>query len=402
MNLSGATAWLTSFDHPEITLETSRCIHSIDRFADCQACYTICPVEAIRAGNPPALDRQKCQGCTACLPVCPEGAFQGNNLVESLLKAAKPVQADEIDLFCSNHSQRNLGPSPDGVGFGIHGCLAGLGAGSYAAILALGFSRVLVRLDACPECRWNPLKEQILEQIEATKRLLALWGLEDCLIALSTLENPVERPLWDWDASQPGISRRDFFRSILPAPHDAGRPANYEARTIENASKLSHERLWFLQATSKWNPPVTSLDQPLEDFGFASLAISDLCTACRACARICPTGALRFAADPEETIFQLNFLSEACTGCEACLHVCLPKAIQVKHTPPAHVIFTGGQAVTLRQRNLAQCTHCGAAFATREGKTMCPACEYRANHPFGSISPITGRPFSPARNENQK
>jgi hypothetical protein len=55
---------------------------------------------------------------------------------------------------------------------------------------------------------------KIVDQIEQARSLLEPWGLQDALVVYETVDPDklVERP--SWDANNPPVSRRDFFRAI--------------------------------------------------------------------------------------------------------------------------------------------------------------------------------------------
>ena len=399
MNLSSAADWFASIVRPDVTFDSARCLYSMDRFSGCQECFQVCPDDAIIVDRPPRLDGEKCLGCSACLPVCPRGAYQANDPLKPLFTATKTVDATEIDLFCSSNLQAKAGPSTNSVGYSVKGCLAGLGAGSYLNVLASGFQRVVVRLDACQDCPLGTLKERIEDQIHQAQNLLALWGKRPALMSISTLEKPVERPVWDNEAVQPGVSRRDFFKMLVPVAKQPKESSSGNAKEVENPEKLGRERLHLLRASANFDLPLANPETRLEEAGFALLTVSDECTACETCARVCPTGAIRFAANQAETKYQLRFLAEACIGCEACLHICPPSAISIEHAPAAKQVFTNGEPVVLNQGNLVQCERCHATFAAKEGKRLCPFCEYRASHPFGSMLTPAGKPFFPNKQE---
>ncbi len=400
MNFVSAADRLASFMRPDIVLDPTRCFYSTDRFSSCQACYDVCLAEAILPGKPPRLDENKCQGCSACLPVCPREAFQSNDTIEPLMSAVKRGPAPELDLFCTRNPNGKVGPA-ESAGYRVEGCLAGLGAGSYMRLVSMGFRRVSVRLDACQDCPWSSLSQRVEGQVDMAKKMLAMWGKEDALVSVAELDQPLERPLWDKETNQKGISRRDFFRTLIPIAQENDQADLQNKRAIANGERLGRERLRLLQATVSLDTPAIDSPEFLERLDFATLTISEECTVCQACARVCPTRAIRYATDQAETRYQLNFLAEACIGCEACLHVCNPAAIHINHTPLPSEVFASGEVKTLWQGKLARCERCHGTFGAQEGKRMCPSCEYRASHPFGSMFPINGKgmPIPPEKKE---
>jgi Ni,Fe-hydrogenase III small subunit/formate hydrogenlyase subunit 6/NADH:ubiquinone oxidoreductase subunit I len=63
-------------------------------------------------------------------------------------------------------------------------------------------------------------------------------------------------------------------------------------------------------------------------FGFPVIDF-ERCTACDACARVCPTGAIRAAASDSEKTLSLSYAS--CIQCRACVEECREQAIAVSH-----------------------------------------------------------------------
>lgn len=57
---------------------TSNYMASVDaeRCSGCGACARACPIEAIEAGGPPAVDPVFCLGCGVCALACPSGAMR--------------------------------------------------------------------------------------------------------------------------------------------------------------------------------------------------------------------------------------------------------------------------------------------------------------------------------------
>ncbi len=406
MNLFSVAEWLAAFGRPDMSFDAARCLHHGDKYATCQACFDVCPAGAITPGKPPVFSEEKCLSCSACLPVCPSGAYRAGDPLAPLLQAPRNEAAAGLDLFCASHPQSEVGPTAESAGYRVKGCLAGLSAGSYMALVAQGYQRIWVRTDACQGCPWKELEGRIQLQVSRARSLLALWGQEDALVITPALEKPVQRPLWSaGPASQPaGISRRDLFRMMIPHPDRPPRPEPPKPQPIENEDRLSQERVHILRAAGQLALPLRHPEATLEGLGFAGLSVSADCTACGACARACPTDALRFSTDEAKTSFRLSFQAEACIGCEACLHVCSPAAITLRHAPEAGEVFTARearQAVAVRAGALAHCERCQTPFAAREGQHLCSFCEYRSTHPFGSILPPGVRPLPRAEEENR-
>ena len=383
MSLFAAAEWFAALDRSSVTLNTERCLHSQDRFSGCQACYDICPVSAITPGKPPALDSEKCQSCLACLTVCPVGAYAADEAVVSLLNAVTHLEAGALELLCERNPQAALGISEASTGIRVRGCLAGLGPGAYLALATFGLEHIRVRTDACSGCKWGTLPRQVEVQVRQAQQLLEAWGKAETLDCVSELESPVERPLWE--ATNPPLSRRDMFRMLA----QQGKVAM--ARAIENEqTKPGHrpgrDRLRLLGAVAHLPAPQPGYTGSIMDMDFAWVSVSETCTACGVCAHVCPTSALQFEKNEAEKAYTLTFSARNCIGCEMCMHVCAPSAVSVNHTPTFAQIF-GEETMTLQEGELVKCERCGILMAAKPNVHLCPLCEYRQTHPFGSMLP---------------
>jgi Fe-S-cluster-containing hydrogenase component 2 len=381
VNLFDVADRFAALDHSDVVLDTKRCLHSLFRFSDCKACYNICPINAIIPGKVPGLESTKCQTCLACLPVCPVGAFAADDAVASLLNAVTHLEGKKLELLCEKNTQAEIGFSETSIGIRIRGCLAGLGSGAYLALAAMGLESIFVRMDTCSGCEWKTLSCQVDSQVNHAKHLLEGWGKTDIITCLTDLDSPVKRPLWK--ASNPPISRRDLF--LL-----AARQGQFAiARSIENGQpqagrRPGRDRLRVQGAIAHFPVPVSPERINLDGMGFATLITSEACVACGTCARACPTNALLFRKNEDDTAFTLSLSVKDCIGCEMCVHVCTSKTLKVDHSPSFTQIF-GEERVILREGGLVKCEQCGVLIAARPDVHLCQFCAYRKTHPIGSI-----------------
>ncbi|MBL8062459.1 MAG: 4Fe-4S binding protein [Anaerolineales bacterium] len=381
MSLLNAAERFASIDRSQIVLETKRCLHTQDQLSNCAACFDICPVQAITIGKPPALDSEKCESCLACLPVCPVGAFRADDDVADLLTCITHIEDQPVELLCGLHSHPETGTAVESVGIQIHGCLAGLGTGALLTLTALGVKRLTLRADGCSACKWHSLHSKIHLQAEKATRFLSTCE-NDTITCVDEIESPVERPLWK--AKNPPLSRRDLFRMMAKQGQVA------LARAMENGVSTSkhqpgRDRLRLLSAISH----LTSITPTncLHEYQFASLSISQACTACGACGRACPTEALHVEKNDEAMTYSITFLTKNCIDCGLCDHVCLPDAIMLNHEPTFEEVFSVKEAQVVEAGSLVRCERCKSLMAARDGMKLCPLCEYRRTHPFGSMMP---------------
>jgi NAD-dependent dihydropyrimidine dehydrogenase PreA subunit len=158
-----------------------------------------------------------------------------------------------------------------------------------------------------------------------------------------------------------------------------------ENGATRSGSQPGRDRRRLLAAVSHLGEPVAKTD--LSELGFATLSISDSCTACGACGKACPTEALRFEKNEEQMTFSISFSAHNCIACDLCDHVCLPDAIAMNHAPTFEQVFEAKEPVTMASGQLVRCERCRGWMAKRENVNLCPLCEHRRTHPFGSMLP---------------
>jgi ferredoxin len=248
---------------------------------------------------------------------------------------------------------------------------------------ALGLKRILPRTDACRACKWHSLHLEILNQTERANRFLSAWDKGDTVTCIDEIQVPVERVLWD--AKNPPLSRRDLFRLLARQGQVA------MARAMDNGAAASRrqpgrDRMRLLSAVSHLPDPQ---QQALASDGldFATLTISETCTACGTCAKACPTEALKFEKNDKEMSFSITFVAQRCIGCDICDHVCIPDAITLNHAPTFEEVFGTKEPVIAESGSMVRCERCRTLIAKREGVSFCPLCEYRRSHAFGSMMP---------------
>jgi Fe-S-cluster-containing hydrogenase component 2 len=381
--LLSQTERLAAIGETSISLNISRCLHSKFDVFECDACYSVCPVEAIQASKLPELDTEACQNCLACLPVCPTDAFSAKDAFQPLLYCTTRIEANSIELLCQLNNNNALVTENAEAGIRIKGCLAGLGVGALVVLLILDYQEIVLRLDSCGECPWGSLQPRIKKHYSQIQKLLKPWHKVG---TLSLVEDPVlgptdDRPIWDTD--NPPLSRRALFKMV-------GRQGQITiARALESSEtnfnkRPGRDRLRLVKAVemlSEREQEIASCD--LDPFGFAVLSISEDCSACGVCTRVCPTETLQL--EIEENRFKLKFLPQHCIGCEICKHLCMPGAIKIKHSSAFTDVFGNPDGVILHQGDLGACKKCKQPFAFKENKMFCSLCDFRQKNPFGSV-----------------
>ena len=372
MNLLRLAEQLAPDDQRTLLLSGEHCLRYHDKAQQCRACSDICPAGAIEPGTPPVLDADACQFCLACLPVCPTGAITAEDEVPALVRCTQVLGARRVELLCQLNPEVTRGVPGVEAAIRVRGCL-GLGSGPPAAGVATSsrLSCAMMPVTVVPGEAGSAVANQLVEA-QAT---LALWGKERCL----TLSGPADeswapRPVYAADS--PPVSRRDLF-------HLRHNETQTEA-PVAGGNHPFRERLRQIYALQKLGaPPPEQSTAPLPLPGFATLAVGEGCTACGACARVCPTGALSLAIDDDG--FCLTVAPHACIGCGMCAHVCAPGP----RPGDSRLIttFRGPSVWELQQGAVARCQRCRAPYPAATGSDFCAICDFRRKNPFGSVIP---------------
>lgn len=384
MNLVEAAERFAATDRSQLTFDPTRCLLSNDTFADCRRCSEICPVGAIHWGNPPEFDQNACANCFACLDICPTGAYQARDAFPSLLRCASHLDATSIDIVCGRNPSASFGPAGSQAGIVIRGCLAGIGRAAYLALAALGLEEVTLRLDACGSCQVGGLQAEVHRQIDEAEIFLSA-DPPDRRIRLSATSEIHQDERTVWDADNPPISRRDFFRLAGAQSQLAAARAMFDLEPDQGRGPSLRRRRELVALARLDERRGTAVEGMLVGLGYATVRVTSSCSACEACARACPTGALAFEVTDEH--YRLLFDPTACIACETCAHVCAEEAISVSAEPDYRDVMGQVELVTLSEGEMIRCSICNTWIAAAEGRSVCSLCAFRMQHPFGTRLP---------------
>ncbi|MDZ7844398.1 MAG: 4Fe-4S binding protein [Anaerolineales bacterium] len=381
MNWLSVAGKLADAVNSGISLDAERCLHTVDRFSDCQACFQVCPVQAIRPGSPPTVDESSCEECLACLSICPVDAYQGKDAFPALMRCVSRLQGKSVEIICEQDSTPHEGSCSERIGLQIKGCFAGLGVGAWIILALSGLESLHLRLSFCENCRWRALRDLVSRQVRVANQILESWGCEERVEVEGKDPGTISRPLWQ--AGAPPLSRREMFK-IVTNQSKVSLAYTLGNRVKDSSKKPGRDQRRLAFVVEHLLDRTVEGRQLPPEVNMGSLEVGEHCTACCACARICPTGALKIVSNRKEQNFQILFSPLACVGCEACMHSCPEDAIWVKRTPSTVDVFGTGHSVTLLSGKLQKCEKCRTFFAGSKTDTLCPICAGRKKNPFGS------------------
>ncbi len=333
------------------------------RFPDyvCGLCVETCPVRAIQLspGQAPVIDAH-CLGCGQCAAACPGGALQtdGFALPDTVVEDAAEIQID-----CWRVPQGECAPHALRVP-----CLGGLDVGWLAALFDRCGERPIHLLDrgGCAGCPAGAGMAALRSTLAEVRMLLFEAGAP--MESLPTLTFLPSRIAFAAGIPEPEseqrMGRRAFFRGLAGSlarsaeAFDGAQDATGPIVLRNKAEPLGRMRL------------LTALENIARRHGrsLPSRALPQIslgeCSGHGGCAKVCPTGALRWQERDDEAT--LVFFAARCIACGQCARSCPDKALRVQPSG-------GGAAVDALARWKAKtCSACGEAYFG--GGPLCAAC----------------------------
>lgn len=355
-----------SVAYPEFRV--TRCTRFRFRYSECSRCADACPHEAIALSDAGArLDTARCQNCALCISACLTGAWAGESFKPiDLLRQA--IRQPALSLACAP-----AGQAADAI-------VPCLGAVDGAMLGYLAKRRIPLTLKGsahCGDCAHGAKGAvQLAANLDAAAQLRAAGEGANWLGA--ELEDDA-RPGTATPDGKPEFAagRRQLFRRLVgrgvneaanaatpaqappPIPEKAIRAGPYASTEQRELLAIVCERKDSKPFAMRWH----------EALPLMRLYLKPGCTACEACFRACPTGALQIVEDPGD--WALTFQTDRCVACAVCLEVCQPRVLDAeagfdaRPEQPARVLHS-----LLKQR----CARCDRFFVSPTPQPTCPVC----------------------------
>jgi len=293
----------------DLCLDRSRCLRVRFNASSCSRCQVVCPTAAIALEQGLKLDSELCTGCLLCTSVCPTGALELSTdflaCVSQLAKVPEPVLG-----CCRTKEQAN----------GWLACLGGLSEEHLLYLSRRLNGTLVLNLSRCGDCP----NSTMLPLVQARLNRLVPGG--SCSIKAVQTPDAVRH-------RDESVDRRSFFKSFRTSLFQTAAvvmtAGNQETeRRSDYTAKRVPERRELLKLIEQQADQQTR--DALEQRFFSRICFSEACTACQACAALCPTGALlRNREQPEQPPL---FTAADCTACGLCVEFCMDQAVTL-HTP---------------------------------------------------------------------
>lgn len=336
-----------------------RCVRYRYRYSECNHCAEACPHDAVRLHDAGIeIDSALCQNCALCAVVCPTEALSEKSITTPALFDISAGKK-QLAIACAPSEAR---------GDAIVPCLGAVGAETLAAFSRQGVTVEFAGAEHCAECAHASKGVDLMRGHVAARNAL-----------VGTIGNEQWASLtWRDDKNRTAVghqaSRRHLFRRLVGRGLDQVVQAGEEIpppplKAIRAAAPFLPERKVTLNqlvtdGAAEIHVP-RRLGLPAEDW-----TLAPGCTACEACVRVCPTGALQLFENSCQ--WQLVFLNERCVACNVCAEVCQPHVLQ---PGDEEQIGLAPRAPRLLHNLPKQrCSRCDRVFAGGDGSQVCPIC----------------------------
>ncbi len=333
--------------------------------SECIKCVEICPVKTIEiVDNIPTFTPSACVDCGGCVGVCPTEAFS--------LKDFSTV--DFFFTMLEDHKKiisckKNIP------------CLSVLSVEHLVSLALTSDELMKFDLSHCQNCEIkDPLFAQIEQNIEEANFVLSSFSEKELITEGVRHEEEV------LDQKQEISSRRSFLSNIS-LKGAVRQKASFEEAVEGDEQKffeidksviagikekdLPNKRKILFTALKHAPKPDQYEILPEQEVSFISQKfVTDSCTNCQICYRICPTGAL--SSDGKFSL--INFDAMLCMKCRLCHDACEPDAIELQSGFEIKEFFEPTQR-TLVSFNIKRCNECGSYFTYIGGEQTCPRCQ---------------------------
>ncbi|MFZ5868904.1 MAG: 4Fe-4S binding protein [Thermodesulfobacteriota bacterium] len=342
----------------------------------CRRCADSCPVEAIEIGRQGPRISAKCIGCGICFASCPNGAFclNGSDEEVSRLKAAAQASVKKeapLRISCRRG---------DAAADVIVPCLARLTEASLLAPFKEGAAAIELLQPSCASCKWHRAAPLIGETLARTQKLLEMIDISVDNIRVRDTRFKAAEAEPDRSMSRRGLLREIGARALqatvekMPVISDQSGENAADGEFQENLRKRepNEKRIRLLKSIDGFEA-VQVVAIPAALAPLAEVYVTEQCMGCKACATLCPTGAI--VLEEDHASFCLKFVANLCSNCGLCHELCRHGALHRKEEVVLNKLLKSEESILFESR-VKSCRICGFDFVGN-GNEVCALCASR-------------------------
>ena len=396
------------FGGQPISIQAERCLNTRHKGVSCRRCAEACPTQAIVLQNQndhsfqgpllPQLNVEQCVRCGLCLPACLTDAFSQPDPPEvKLVQTASNLPDAPLALVCAQHPDPTTTVAPAVAIVRHQRCLVALSLSHLIDLSHNGRRDLWLDDTPCAKCPIGRVQPLIDQTAVATNRLLQAFGYPSAIHTIMSQPDLLAaeagpKPLFE--GNQPKLSRRGLLSALgkITQPAKPNTPPPSQPSTsgpVPVSRRLPH---YLPVSRQRLHRQLAHLGEPVEELletaglPFANVRIdANACSACRLCARFCPTEALHFVDDAKS--FGISFKATLCLDCGICAVACPENAVSFESQIRARDLVSDERQWLVVGHSIP-CAGCGELTAIRgdeaDGQSFCYSCRGRG----GQISPF--------------
>lgn len=351
-----------------LSLDVSKCVHASNKFAICNKCVDVCPVETITITDSRiSFIPSECVGCGGCGAVCPTAAYSLDDF-HPMTYVFDFLENDNEVISCKEKLP----------------CIVALSVEELLSMALISDEQLVADIGGCQTCTIGaknlPIIEERIEEVNflleamEQKKSIELRKLDNAIHEKNSEEVINRRELLTKEGLKKAVSIKQQLQNEVAASDTEASVSEISNADIAKMRQkgIPERRTLLFMAMKRAKIPEIFHTIDINDISFISQKDLDesTCTNCQMCYRICPTGAL--FSDGKNSVINFNPLS--CVQCHSCHDVCEPDSLTLRATFSL-INFFDPKIETLARFSVKRCDECGNFFTYRGGDVLCQRCK---------------------------
>lgn len=344
-----------------IHLNQKACLNYLSNLLVCSNCIDVCPTDTISLNNRiPEINHNLCINCGVCVSSCDTLAI--DHIQKPYITTSKHIsEYPNSRITCERLEEYQKGVKiPCYLYLDVPLILQHSNGGDMVNLY-------IKNCHSCDKTDYRYIKKhtsKLQNDIENLNIPIVIRLIE------SEIDNREEEITID------AFSRREFLQKLSFKKlreqffsKEGDNAESYDDPTLM-AVKTKFKRQIFNNYYVKHLDALSDKQNKLPFNKFKMLEISDTCIGCNICTRICPTKAINWKEQFEESI--LTFSVQDCIGCKKCL-VCPEDSISF--TDVSIEDYLKQTNTNLKSFSVKSCKECGEQFKSNNDQELCRYCE---------------------------